>query len=77
MKYKTFSVRLPKQLVDAIDATARKRFRRGNSRNLLIMDILSEHQERLQQIESIDSELVTTKSTSQKRKSALTVPSGD
>lgn len=56
MKYKTFSLRLPKDLTDAIDLEATKRFKKQNGRNQLITQILlvwhaSKHAKREPQIE--------------------------
>jgi metal-responsive CopG/Arc/MetJ family transcriptional regulator len=45
MEHITFSVRLPKPLVDALDKESRQRYRRGNSRNLLVNDIIANYYE--------------------------------
>lgn len=42
MEYKAFSVRIPKDLCDTLDAEARQRFRKRNARNQMIIDILAE-----------------------------------
>lgn len=40
MEYKTFSLRLPAELVKVLDAQALQRFRKQNGRNQIITDIL-------------------------------------
>lgn len=42
MKRKTFSLHLPFELVDALDAAAFARFGKRNGRNQMITDILTE-----------------------------------
>lgn len=42
MEYTTFSLRLPKEIVDALDAEAFQEFHRLNARTLLITKILAD-----------------------------------
>lgn len=42
MKHKTFSLRLPEDLCDALDAEASQKFRKRNARTQMITSILTE-----------------------------------
>ncbi len=64
LEYESFSVRLPKNLVQRLDAVALKRYQRPRMRTQLLIDLLTSHEEMSQAIQPENS---TDKQAKRKR----------